>query len=155
MTSATSASSCPASPFPRRSRSASSPATSRRWSGATASDGCACRRAPGCRSGRRRRSCCARRAAIRRHPADDYLELVAARAALRDDPTTAMHDLNRALRLHPTNWQAHRLAARLLLASGHPAQAALEYRLALASGMVLDLNELTRLLAGHVVEAVP
>jgi len=95
------------------------------------------------------------RAAIRRHPADDYLELVAARAALRDDPTTAMHDLNRALRLHPTNWQAHRLAARLLLASGHPAQAALEYRLALASGMVLDLNELTRLLAGHVVEAVP
>jgi tetratricopeptide (TPR) repeat protein len=95
------------------------------------------------------------RAAIGRHPADDYLELVAAQSSLRSNPAQAMHHINRALRLHPANWQAHRLAARALLALRHPAQAALEYRLALATGMQLDVNELTRMLAGHVVEAVP
>jgi tetratricopeptide (TPR) repeat protein len=95
------------------------------------------------------------RAAILRHPADDYLELVAARAALPTNPGEAMHHLNRALRLHPANWQAHRLAARALLALRRPSQAALEYRLGLATGMPFDPAELTRMLAGHVVDAVP
>jgi hypothetical protein len=95
------------------------------------------------------------RAALARHPADDFLELVAARSLAKDHPAEALHYLNRAMRRHPANWQAHRLAARVLLSLGRPPQAALEYRLALQSGMRLDLTELTGLLAGHVVDAVP
>src|SRR6185369_6029890 len=87
---------------------------------------------------------------------DDFLELVAARSFAKDGhPAEALHHLNRAMRRHPSNWQAHRLAAHVLLSMGRPTQAALEYRLALQSGMQLDLAELTRLLAGHVVDAVP
>lgn len=94
-------------------------------------------------------------AAIMRHPADDYFELLAAVNDARRGSTTAMHHLNRALRLHPTNATAHYLAARLLAASQHPAQAALEYRLAAEHGMNIDMRELLRVLGGHVIESVP
>jgi hypothetical protein len=98
-------------------------------------------------------------AAIARHPADDYLELVAAQRALKQTRPElmagAMPHLNRALALHPRNWQAHRMAARLLAAWKRPAQAALEYRLAVESGMSWDVLELARVLGAHVVEAVP
>lgn len=95
------------------------------------------------------------RRAIARHPADDFLELLAAQDALRKGSAEAMHHLNRALVLHPTNWQAHRLAARLLATLKRPAQAALEYRLAIESGMTPDLSEMARVLGDHVVAAVP
>jgi hypothetical protein len=98
-------------------------------------------------------------AAMARHPADDYLALVAAQRAMRaarpESGAEAMRQLNRALTLRPYNWQAHHMAARLLAASQRPAQAALEYRLAHESGMPLDVNELVRALGSHVVDAVP
>jgi tetratricopeptide (TPR) repeat protein len=93
-------------------------------------------------------------AAIARHPSDDYLELLAAESALRAHDNTAMHHLNRALRLHPANWQAHRLAGRLVAALGRRSQAALEYRLAARYGWLSDDNELVRVLGPHVIDAV-
>ncbi|MDB4968024.1 MAG: O-antigen polymerase family protein [Myxococcales bacterium] len=90
-----------------------------------------------------------------RHPADDYLELLQARAALQAGDVEAMRHINRALSLHPSNWQAHRMAARVLVAANHPQQAALEYRLAIACGMMADTKELVRLLGPAVVEASP
>ncbi len=94
--------------------------------------------------------------AIARHPADDYLELIAAEDGLRRrDAAGAMHHLNRALQLHPANAQTHQLVARLLAKAGHPAQAALEYRLALQHGLPPDYGELTRVLGRYVVDAVP
>ncbi len=94
-------------------------------------------------------------AAIVRHPADDYLELLAAQQAYEHKRPDAMHHINRALRLHPANWQAHRMAALMLVSMNRPAQAALEYRLALATGMSFNPSELGRVLRQHVVEAVP
>jgi hypothetical protein len=94
-------------------------------------------------------------AAIERHPASAYLELLAAKEALRTRAPSVMHHLTRALRLHPADWQAHRLAARALSANHHVAQAALEYRLALESGMPLSYDELTVVAGQHVVDAVP
>jgi O-antigen ligase/tetratricopeptide (TPR) repeat protein len=94
-------------------------------------------------------------AAIERHPADDFLELMAAEYSYKNKRSDAMHHLNRALRLHPANWQAHRMAALLLVSMDRPSQAALEYRLALETGMGLDARELGRVLRGHVVDAVP
>ncbi len=91
---------------------------------------------------------------IARHPADDYLELMATERALRAHDAGAMHHLNRALRLHPANWQAHRLAARLLAAVGRRSQAALEYRLAARYGWLSDEKELVRVLGPDVVDAV-
>lgn len=95
------------------------------------------------------------KAALQRHPADDYLELVAAQRAFAGAKLESMRHLNRALLLHPYNWQAHRMAARILSAWQRPAQAALEYRLAHEDGLSLDINELVRVLGAHVVEAAP
>jgi hypothetical protein len=94
-------------------------------------------------------------AAIARHPADDYLELLAAEDGLRRHDAHVMHHLNRALQLHPANWQTHQLAARLLAGVGRQRQAALEYRLALQYGMLPDYSELTRVLGRSVLDAVP
>ena len=93
--------------------------------------------------------------AIARHPADDYLELLAAQRGYEKKRADAMHHVNRALRLHPANWQAHRLAALMLVGLNRPGQAALEYRLALENGMALNPSELGRALRLHVVDAVP
>lgn len=92
-------------------------------------------------------------AAIARHPADDYLELLAAQRTMRSDAGEAMHHLNRALWLHPANGQAHRLAARLLASHGRPAQAAIEYRLAAQAGLDVPVEELVRVLGGNTVDA--
>jgi tetratricopeptide (TPR) repeat protein len=94
-------------------------------------------------------------AAMVRHPADDYLELLAARDAIARHDPRAMKHLNRALELHPANWQAHQLAARLLASVGHPAQAAIEYRLAIENGLSPDYVELLRVLGRFVLDAVP
>ncbi|HWE29149.1 MAG TPA: O-antigen ligase family protein, partial [Polyangia bacterium] len=94
-------------------------------------------------------------AAIARHPADDYLELLAAQRALQAGSATAMHHINRALTLNPSNWQAHRMAARLLAATHHTSQAALEYRLAIDNGFAANFEELATILGPAVVDAVP
>ncbi|HZS38686.1 MAG TPA: hypothetical protein VFF06_17765, partial [Polyangia bacterium] len=95
------------------------------------------------------------RAAIARHPASDYLELLAATEALKTADPSGLKHLNRALLLHPNNWQAHRLAARELAALGRPAQAAIEYRLAIESGMGVYYDELWSVLHARVLDAVP
>jgi hypothetical protein len=99
------------------------------------------------------------RATSSRHPADDTLELLAARLEMRiggaETASLAMHHLNRALLLHPANWQGHRMAARLLAAVGRRSQAALEYRLAFQYGMTPDFSELERVLGVAAVDAVP
>ena len=94
-------------------------------------------------------------AAIARHPADDYLELLAAQHDLQAGSPAAMRHINRALILNPSNWQGHRMAARLLASAHHPAQAALEYRLAIGNGFSADINELARVLGRAIVDAVP
>lgn len=95
------------------------------------------------------------RSAIARHPADDYLDLLAAHRALQARDPSAMPYLNRALRLHPGNWPAHQLAGRLLASVGRRAQAALEFRLAIQYGLNENDSELVALLGPNVVEAVP
>ncbi|MCU1279933.1 MAG: hypothetical protein JWM53_3479, partial [bacterium] len=67
----------------------------------------------------RRPAATALAAAIQRHPADDYLELLACEDAMRRRDSTAMHHVNRALLLHPASWRGHLLAAHLLAAVGH------------------------------------
>ncbi len=94
-------------------------------------------------------------AAVARHPADDHLELVAAEDALRRHDPSALHHLNRALRLHPANWQAHYLAARTLLALGRQPQAAIELRLSIERGSPVGLDELLASLGKYVVDGVP
>lgn len=93
--------------------------------------------------------------AIARHPADDHLELLATEEAfLRKDPR-AIHHLNRALRLHPANPQAHHLAAIFLAQAGHLSQAALEYRLAAEHGQAVPIAEIERVTGAYVIDAVP
>jgi O-antigen ligase len=72
------------------------------------------------------------RALMARHPLD-YLAVGRAADALaaRRDPA-ALQYLNRALVLHPTHPDLHRLAARLLYRAGHRSQALLEYATAIA-----------------------
>jgi O-antigen ligase len=95
-------------------------------------------------------------AAMARHPADDYLHLLAAEQALRHGrANAAMHEINAALSLHPANWQAHRMAARLLASMHRPAQAALEYRLAIENGMTPVVAEMAAVVGSAVVDAVP
>ncbi len=94
-------------------------------------------------------------AAIARHPASDYLELVAATDGIKRRDPAALRHLNRALALHPANWQGHHLAARTFAELGHPQQAALEYRLALEHGMAIHYDELYQVLHARVIDAVP
>jgi hypothetical protein len=93
--------------------------------------------------------------AVARHPADDHLELLAAEDALSRRDKDAMRHLNRALRLHPANWQAHDLAAHTLLGLGRRTQAALELRLAIERGMPVSWDELWRALGDKIVDGVP
>jgi hypothetical protein len=69
------------------------------------------------------------RAAAERHPLD-YLA-VARVATLVREPERRIRFLNHAIRLHPTHPDLHRAVARMLHATGRPAQARLEYRLAI------------------------
>jgi O-antigen ligase len=71
------------------------------------------------------------REVMERHPLDYLSYGVAATVMLRTGDAQAAKLLNHALRLHPSHPGLHRLAARMLVASGHHSQAALEYRLAL------------------------
>jgi O-antigen ligase len=68
---------------------------------------------------------------IERHPLD-YLAFGESAAVMwRNADARASKFLNQALTLHPTHPGLHRLAARMLIASGRRAQGALEYALAL------------------------
>ncbi len=68
-----------------------------------------------------------------RHPVD-YLGAAYVAAALYDVGDVRAKDLlNQAMRLHPTHPELHRLAARLLLRTGRPGQALVEYGLAIRS----------------------
>ena len=68
---------------------------------------------------------------ITRHPLDYYGYALAADVLSRGGDNRAIRLLNHALRLHPTHPGLHRVAARLLLRSGHEDQATIEYAMAL------------------------
>lgn len=70
------------------------------------------------------------RPSITRHPLDYLAYGEAAAAMVRSNDPRAPKFLNHALTLHPTHPGLHRLAARLLVASGRRTQGALEYALA-------------------------
>jgi len=71
------------------------------------------------------------REVLERHPLDYLAFGEAAALMLRTGDPRAAKFLNHALALHPTHPGLHRLAARMLIASGHRAQGAVEYALAL------------------------
>ncbi|HEX3760809.1 MAG TPA: O-antigen ligase family protein, partial [Kofleriaceae bacterium] len=68
---------------------------------------------------------------MQRHPLDYLAYGEVAAVLLRTGDPHAGKFLNHALTLHPTHPGLHRLAARMLIASGRRSQAALEYALAL------------------------
>jgi O-Antigen ligase len=68
---------------------------------------------------------------LARHPHDYFGFAYAGDALARRGDRRALGFINHALRLHPTHPGTHRVAARLLLASGLRRQAALEYALAI------------------------
>lgn len=90
-----------------------------------------------------------------RHPADGYFELLAAERVLRAKDRHPLPALNRAMRLLPTEPQAHWLAARVLVSEKRLGQAALEYRLAIERGLTPPYTEMLRALGPLVIEAVP
>ncbi|MBV8758542.1 MAG: O-antigen ligase family protein [Deltaproteobacteria bacterium] len=71
------------------------------------------------------------REAIERHPLDYYGYARAAETLAKSGDRQAIPLLNHALRLHPTHSGLHLFAARLLLSSGHPEQATIEFGAAL------------------------
>jgi hypothetical protein len=72
---------------------------------------------------------------IERHPLDYLAYGETAAVLLRAGDPRAARFLNHALRLHPTHPGLHRLAARMLVASGRRSQAAVEYALALRGSL--------------------
>jgi hypothetical protein len=95
-------------------------------------------------------------AAIRRHPADYYLELIAGSAAIAARDDSAGHHLNRAQRLNPTNRDVHLVTARWLAFNGRRSQAALEYRLGRERGASVSNDEVWAAVGPrHLGNAVP
>jgi O-antigen ligase/tetratricopeptide (TPR) repeat protein len=95
-------------------------------------------------------------AAITRHPADYYLELLAAELEEADGGKTALRSLNRAQRLLPRSPIPHLHTARTLARMGHPSQAAVEYRLAAEWGSAVHHDELVRAVGfQHLASAIP
>ena len=70
---------------------------------------------------------------LSRHPFDYYGYARTAELMARSNDPNAVHLLNHALTLHPTDPGLHIAAARMLLAAKHPEQAAIEYAAALPS----------------------
>lgn len=73
------------------------------------------------------------RPAVARHPLDYYNFGIAAQLAAKAGDRSSVQLLNHALSLHPTHPGLHLMAARMLAASGHGSQAAIEYATALPS----------------------
>jgi O-antigen ligase/tetratricopeptide (TPR) repeat protein len=84
--------------------------------------------------------------AMRRHPVDYLAVAYVAVARYTKGDISARPLLNHALILHPTHADLHRLAGRLLLRTGNPNQALVEYRLAIAVNLnpVSALRELVQ-----------
>lgn len=102
-------------------------------------------------------------AALARHPAH-YLVALAGAGRLAADPAvplpTVIAWLNKAMFLGPTDARAHLLAARRFVEAAAPAQAASEYRVALAIApwrRTVVVAELARALRSprHLAQAVP
>jgi hypothetical protein len=95
-------------------------------------------------------------AAIRRHPADYYLELLAGTAAIASGDKSAGRHLGRAQRLNPTDPSVHRVTARWLAKNGHRSQAAIEFRLARERGAFITHDELWSAVGPrYLADAVP
>jgi O-antigen ligase/tetratricopeptide (TPR) repeat protein len=95
-------------------------------------------------------------AAIRRHPADYYLELLAAQQAETVRSNRALHHLNRAQGLFPAAPAPHTMTGWYLASIGRPAQAALEFRLGIDRGANTTLPELRNAIGfRHLAAAVP
>ncbi len=95
---------------------------------------------------------------IERHPLDYYGYAAAAENLSRRSDPRAVRFLNHALRLHPTHFGLHRMAARMLLRIGRRQQAALEYSIAMKCTTVPEplLREITRALEpAEVATAIP
>jgi hypothetical protein len=95
-------------------------------------------------------------AAIRRHPADYYLEVLAGSDAVRRrDPAAGKH-LNRAQRLNPADPWVHLTTARWLVSTGRRSQAAIEYRLSAERGGPINYDELMATVGPrYLAQAVP
>lgn len=98
------------------------------------------------------------RAVLARHPSDYVAAALTADAlfALRD--RRAVPVANRALLLHPTSGDTHRLVARMLLASGHREQAMTEYALSMRYAPTADLyDEIVRVFPedADLIRALP
>jgi hypothetical protein len=89
------------------------------------------------------------REVMQRHPLDYLSYGQAAALMLRSGDAQSSKFLNQALRLHPSHPGLHRLAARMLIASGRRSQGAVEYSLALR-GMVTPKK-----LLGEIVALLP
>ena len=85
-----------------------------------------------------------------RHPMDYLGYAVAAQELSRSGDPRSIRLLNHAMRLHPTHPDLHRIAARLLIRSGHGDQASIEYAAALTSS-----TDPQRLIAEVVANLTP
>jgi O-antigen ligase/tetratricopeptide (TPR) repeat protein len=95
-------------------------------------------------------------AAISRHPADYFLEMLASQLHQTPPSSAGLHHLNRAQRLFPQAPAPHALTASYLVALGRRSQAALEYRLAAERGAAFTLTELARAVGfANLERAVP
>jgi hypothetical protein len=83
---------------------------------------------------------------MERHPLDYLAYGEAAAILVRTGEPRAARFLNHALQLHPTHPGLHRLAARMLIASGRRSQGAVEYSLALR-GTLAPKNLVVELVA--------
>ncbi|MCX5742671.1 MAG: O-antigen ligase family protein [Proteobacteria bacterium] len=84
---------------------------------------------------------------IARHPLDYLAYGQAATKIARTDG--AVRYLNHALRLHPTYPGLHRIAARMLVSIGQPAQAAIEY------GLAMNAEPYPRQLLAEILKMLP
>jgi tetratricopeptide (TPR) repeat protein len=87
------------------------------------------------------------REAMDRHPVDNLSTAYVAAGMFRAGDVGGKYLLNHALLLHPTHPELHRLGAQMLARSGRPAQALVEYNLAITSSNnpVLLVREMVRM----------
>jgi O-antigen ligase/tetratricopeptide (TPR) repeat protein len=87
------------------------------------------------------------REAMDRHPVDYLSTAYVAAGMFRAGDVAGKYLLNHALLLHPTHPELHRLGAQMLAHSGRPAQALIEYNLAITSSNnpVLLVREMVRM----------
>jgi hypothetical protein len=95
-------------------------------------------------------------AMVARHPAEHMFEIYAARQAILGNQPASLRHVNRALRLFPASPTPHVMAFHQLSRAGRPAQAAMEYRMAVERGYSFDYKELvSRVGVANLPRAVP